>query len=95
MAGRTLLSVTRRVPPESVRGYGEAWGRLADAARGANAHAWRFRSAADPALFIEFLEFKGTDDPRLRPDLARAVEELDDLASGRMEEWLDTGDDNP
>ncbi|HUE95925.1 MAG TPA: hypothetical protein VMN39_04670 [Longimicrobiaceae bacterium] len=87
MSERRLISTQRTVPADAAELYERAWSALRDAA-GSDVRAWRYRSAADSLLFIEFLEFGG-EDPRGRPGIATHVEALDRVAVGRTQEWRD------
>ncbi len=89
MTERRLVEVRRRVPRESAGMYDSAWRELETAVTGTGGHAWRFRSAEDADLYIEFLEFRAAADPRSRSDVRSALRALDSLAPGPAEEWVD------
>lgn len=92
MAGRGLVSIRRRVEEDQGVSYEEAWRRLAETVGARGAHAWRFRSEQDPALFVEFLEFGAGADPRDDPSVARALEALEMIGRGDSEGWIDAED---
>ncbi len=89
MSTRTLVSIRRRPAPTDSTSYEEAWGALRAAAQAQKAHAWRFRSAGDDRLFIEFLEFRAASDPRGEAAVAESLVRLDAIAPGIVEEWTD------
>ncbi|MEX2584633.1 MAG: hypothetical protein WD766_15295 [Gemmatimonadota bacterium] len=74
---------------EDERSYDDAWRIFRDAVVSAGAKAWRFRAAGEPRLFIEFLEFDESADPRRRADVGQAIERLDSLGKSTTDEWTD------
>ena len=95
---RHLVSIRRSVPAERRGEYDAVWARLHDTATTRGAHAWRFVSAIRPDLVLEFLEFAADADPRSRPEIADALEVLDqefgttaDHAAA-VEEWREATD---
>ena len=92
MAGRKLVSIRRRLEPDQGARYEEAWRRLAAAVTARGAHAWRFRSGQDAALFVEFLEFGTGADPREDAVVLEALESLEIIGSGVSEDWIDAED---
>jgi hypothetical protein len=89
MASRTLLAVERRVPEATWSGYELGWRRFVVAATAAGAKAWRFRSAQNAELFMEFLEFDAGADPRREGEVSAAGVDLESFGSSRSEEWID------
>jgi hypothetical protein len=87
MSERHLVSIRRGLPDPTHAAYEEAWERLRREATALGAHAWRFRAADAADARLEFLEFKGTDDPRRHPAVRDALADLERLAPGRTEEW--------
>lgn len=89
-AERRLVSLRRRVAGASRERYGELWSALeADAVAG-GAHAWRFVSATDASLHLEFLEFRGDADPRTADAARRHLRMLDEeVGRAQVEEWLE------
>lgn len=83
------MTTLRTVMAGQAEEYDYAWRRLRMAAKEMGAQAWRFRRAEEAHSFIEFLEFKAEIDPRSSPALASALEELEGIAQGRTEEWVD------
>lgn len=86
---RRLIETRRVLSGGRRRQYDRAWADLRDAVAEAGAHAWRFRSAADPQLHIEYLEFGAGNDPRSVPGIDERLRDLEDIAPGIMEEWID------
>lgn len=86
---RRLVSIRRRVPPALRARYEAAWARVHAAAVAREAHAWRFRSAEEEGLFLEFLEFRADRDPRADPEARSALEALAALGQGAAEEWTE------
>lgn len=87
---RRLVSLRRRVPAERLGEYAELWRELAAAVTADGSHAWRFVSADDPGLHLEFLEFRADADPRSRPTVEAALDRLDRAISPALtEEWLE------
>lgn len=84
---RRLIATRRRVEAARQAEYDGAWARAAAAAQALRAHAWRFRAAPDPALHLEFLEFAAGADPRADPALQGALQQLEALGAGMVEEW--------
>lgn len=75
---RRLVSIRRMVgleAPDRAR-YDALWSALHDAATARGAHAWRFESADDPGVFLEFLEFGPESDVRADPDALEAIRAL-------------------
>jgi hypothetical protein len=89
MSERRLVSTERRVPRTAEDRYDAAWTGVLAAASARSAHAWRFRSAGEEGLFVEFLEFRAGADPREDPPLRRALDELERISAGLTREWLD------
>jgi len=81
-----LLSIRRHVPESGLGAYLAAWEPLRAAAAGAGAHAWLFRSPAQPGLFLEFLEWAAAD-PLARADVAAALAALGAAFPGTQELW--------
>lgn len=91
---RRLISTRRRVPAERQGDYLAVWRRVEQAVDPLDAHAWIFRAASDPSLFIEFLEFRGGVDPREVDAVADALGRLDRIGGyADAEEWVDIGSD--
>jgi hypothetical protein len=84
---RRLLSTRRRVPAASMEDYHVAWGVLATIARAAGVNAWRFRSATESDLFMEFLESRAAD-PRVAGEIDESLTSLERLQPGLTEEWI-------
>jgi hypothetical protein len=76
MSDRVLLSTRRRIPPDHRARYDECWSRIEAQATEHGFHAWRFQSRSVEELWLDFLEFRGNDDPRVRVEVARALEEI-------------------
>ena len=88
MADRSLVSQRRVVTPEQRRGYDDGWEELTRAVEALGAHAWRFVSANNPALFMEFLEFRADADPRGDSAVRESLRRLDrEAAPAEVEEW--------
>jgi hypothetical protein len=85
---RHLVSIRRTIVDEGVH-YDGAWERLRVAATAAGANAWRFTSASDETLRLEFLEFRSSADPRDRAEVTEALSTLDNMAPGTREEWVE------
>jgi hypothetical protein len=78
------------VPQADVARYDELWLALAADVREHGAHAWRFASAGDPALRLEFLEHAAGADPRERAAVAEILHRLDaEVAPAAAEAWED------
>ena len=98
---RRLLSIRRAVPAARRAEYEAAWARLHAAATGRGAHAWRFRSARVPGLYLEFLEFGAGADLRADPDAQAALRALDAAfaephpAPEAQEEWIEIPHTDP
>lgn len=89
MSARHLLSIRRVITSEMRSPCDEGWARLAEAAQAAGANAWRFRSLTEADLHLEFLEFKGSRDPRQDAAVATALQALARLsAPSAIEEWI-------
>ena len=86
---RTLISIERRVENEQSSHYETAWAKFRESAVARGAKAWRFRSAGDESLYLEFLEFKAGADPRGAPEIQGCTATLDGIAAGRSTAWLD------
>lgn len=89
MAARALVSLRRRVPARLRDAHATAWAQLHREATTCGAHAWRFASAADPELYLEFLEFRADTDPRETAGVRDALARLDQLAPAQVEEWTE------
>ncbi len=89
MTERRLVEIRRRIQRDSGGMYESAWRELETAVTATGSHAWRFRSADDADLYIEFLEFRASADPRSRPDVQSALQAMEALAPGSVEEWVD------
>jgi hypothetical protein len=88
MASRRLVSLRRPIPEAVVERYDELWLALAAEVRALDAHAWRFASASDRDLRLEFLEFAAARDPRELPPVRELLHRLDvEIASASAEEW--------
>ncbi len=98
---RRLVSIRRSVSPERRDDYDAAWGLLHAAATARGAHAWRFRAAAVPDLFLEFLEFGSDADLREDPAALAAIMALHEAFGDRypepktLEEWIEIPTPNP
>lgn len=90
MSRKRLLTSRRTIPTSITESYDHAWERLLEVAAEAGLHAWRFSSAADPRVFVEFLEFGDSADPRADPRFTAALRGLETVAPGVTEEWLDS-----
>lgn len=92
---RRLLSIRRAVPGGRREEYEAAWARLHAAAIARGAHAWRFRSARVPELYLEFLEFGAEADLRADPSAQAALRALHASfgepfpAPEAQEEWIE------
>jgi hypothetical protein len=90
MAGRRLVSLRRVVPEPAEASYDALWLSLAADVREHGGHAWRFASAAESTLRLEFLEHAGDADPRRRPAVLDLLRRLDaEVAPAAVEEWDD------
>lgn len=85
---RRLLSTRRKVEASERAEYDLTWGELESLIRSIGNHAWRFAAAQDPASRIEFIEFKGSRDPRSDRAVADLLRRLDSISAGRTEEWV-------
>jgi hypothetical protein len=87
---RRLLSLHRPVAQDRESRHRALWSELSQLVTPTGAHAWRFVSANDQGLHLEFLEFEAANDPRensaARAVLARLDEEV---APATVEEWLE------
>lgn|GEM_PF-464387 len=73
---RRLVSI-RRFVPAPLRGvYDDAWNRLHAAATARGGHAWRFHSADEEGVYLEFLEFGMESDLRQDVDVRAAIQAL-------------------
>lgn len=88
-AERRLVSIRRRVSPALRAGYDAAWARVRAAAVAREAHAWRFRSAEEEGLYLEFLEFRAERDVRADPEARSALAALAAFGEERAEEWTE------
>lgn len=86
---RILVSVQRRVDRTQLSRYDTAWSAFREAAVARGAKAWRFRSAEEEGLYLEFLEFRVEADPRADQEMKGALSGLEGVAEGSFEEWLD------
>jgi len=86
---RRLVSTRRFIAPGTFSDYDACWEALRGSAAAEGVRAWRFRSALEPTLYIEFLESRGEMDPRERPALRGGAEELDALSAGIAETWIE------
>ncbi len=73
---RRLISIRRWVSPESRDEYDAAWLRLQTAATAGGGHAWRFVSAGEANLYLEFLEFAAARDLREDPEILASLQSL-------------------
>jgi hypothetical protein len=90
-AERRLLSLERRVGEDREAHHGTLWAELAQLVSAMGAHAWRFTSATDPRLHLEFLEFGVGNDPRDSPQTGALLARLDEqVAPAAVKEWLGT-----
>ena len=91
---RHLISIRRLVPLEQRSDYDAAWARLHQAATATGAHAWRFVSAAEADLFLEFLEFAADSTLREDPAVIEAIRTLHEQFGdpypqpNTLEEWI-------
>ena len=98
---RHLVSIRRHVPAARREEYDAAWGRLHAAATALDAHAWRFASADEEDVYLEFLEFGLDRDIRGAPDVVDAIrslhEDFHDLypPPKTIEEWVELPSDAP
>ncbi|HEX2188331.1 MAG TPA: hypothetical protein VHG51_05500 [Longimicrobiaceae bacterium] len=92
---RRLVSIRRSVAPELRAEYDAVWSLLHAAATLRGAHAWRFRSAEVPDLYLEFLEFGTEDDLREDPAALAAIRTLHEAFGApyppprTLEEWIE------
>jgi hypothetical protein len=86
---RTLVSLRRRVPAPLRDAHAAAWAQLHREATARGAHAWRFASAADPELYLEFLEFSADADPRGNTEVSGALARLDEVGAAEVEQWVE------
>jgi hypothetical protein len=92
---RMLVSIRRFVPASRRREYAGAWAALHAAATAQGAHAWHFVSAADPGVYLEFLEFGAESDVRADPDTVAAIQALHEAFGDpypmpkTLEEWVE------
>ena len=91
---RHLISIRRMVPAAQRADYDAAWARLHAATTGIGAHAWRFVSAAEGDLFLEFLEFAADSPLREDPGVIEAIRILHQRfgdpypTPSTLEEWI-------
>lgn len=91
---RRLVSIRRWVPAEARDEYDAGWLRLHAAATAGGGHAWRFVSASDANLHLEFLEFAAARDLREDPEILASLQALhrsfgDPYPPPRtIEEWI-------
>lgn len=88
-APRRLVSTRRAVAAAHHDAYTAAWAAVRSAAEARGAHAWRFRSVADPRVHLEFLEFSAGSDPRDDAACTARLRALDALAAGEGAEWVE------
>ncbi|MBV9774236.1 MAG: hypothetical protein JO040_09825 [Gemmatimonadetes bacterium] len=92
---RRLISIRRLVPADERASYDAAWDALRTAATSRGGHAWRFLSADEEDVFLEFLEFGMESDLRADPDVLSAIQELHRSFGGvypipkTIEEWVE------
>lgn len=92
---RRLVSIRRTVAPELRGEYDAVWALLHAAASLRGAHAWRFRSAEVPDLYLEFLEFGSEEDLRDDPAALAAIRTLHEAFGDpypvpmTLEEWIE------
>lgn len=92
---RRLISIRRAVPADERAAYDAAWEALRAAATTLGGHAWRFLSADEEDVFLEFLEFGMESDLRADPDVLGAIQELHRSFGGvypipkTIEEWIE------
>ena len=85
---RRLVSTRRRVGAAQRDGYHTLWGELHGRATALGAHAWRFAAAAEPELFLEFLEFRAGSDPRADAAVDALLRRMDaEAGTSQAEEW--------
>lgn len=95
------MSIRRSVESARRPEYDDAWGLLHAAATLRGAHAWRFRSAETPDLYLEFLEFGTEEDLRADPAALAAIMALHEAfgdpypAPRTLEEWIEIPTPNP
>lgn len=98
---RRLVSIRRAVSPDRREEYDAAWDLLHAAATVRGAHAWRFRAADVPDLYLEFLEFGPDQDLRADPAALAAILALHETfgepypAPKTLEEWIEIPTPNP
>ena len=98
---RRLVSIRRSVAPDRRDEYDMAWRLLHAAATARGAHAWRFRAASTPDLFLEFLEFGAEADLREDPAALAAIMALHESfgdpypAPRTLEEWIEIPTPDP
>jgi hypothetical protein len=91
---RRLVSIRRWVSEQAREEYDAAWLRLHTAATGGGGHAWRFASASEANLYLEFLEFATERDLRADPEIVASLHALhqnfgDPYPPPRtIEEWI-------
>lgn len=73
---RRLVSIRRWVPAERRDEYDTAWLRLHSAATALGGHAWRFVSASEANIYLEFLEFATDRDLRQDPEVLASLSGL-------------------
>lgn len=92
---RRLISIRRLVPADQRSAYDAAWEALRTAATARGAHAWRFLSADEEDVVLEFLEFGMEADVREDEDVLGAIQELHRSFGGvypipkTIEEWIE------
>lgn len=92
---RRLVSIRRTVPPGRRGDYDTVWALLHAAAMLRGAHAWRFRSAEVPDVYLEFLEFGADADLREDPAALAAIRALHEAFGDpyplprTLEEWIE------
>jgi hypothetical protein len=91
---RRLISIRRWVSDEEKDAYDAGWKRLHAAATASGGHAWRFASAGEANLYLEFLEFAAARDLREDPEILASLQALhqkfgDPYPPPRtIEEWI-------
>lgn len=94
-ARRRLVSIRRWVG-DAQEDYEPLWAGLHAAATARGAHAWRFASADQPGVHLEFLEFGDESDIRADPETLEAIRALHARfgepypVPQTLEEWTET-----
>lgn len=95
MSQRRLISTLRRVSSSDLARYHDGWAEVTQIARRMDLQAWRFRSENDESRFIEFLEYGSGEHPSRRPEMAAALERLQGISRGEVEDWRDASSPDP